>query len=148
MPIKPELRHFYGKVWRTETRPRILLRAGNCCEVCRVPNHALVIRAMGWWCHPRPGSGMINYPHMDRTVELYWNQPDGRGHGLKGFPPQICRFVPIVLTVAHLNHVAGDDRDENLKAMCQWCHLDYDKQHHHESRADRKDRGRPLLATS
>jgi hypothetical protein len=55
------------------------------------------------------------------------------------------RFVRTVLTIAHLNHVAGDDRDENLKALCQWCHLNYDKLHHKETRSARKDRKRPLL---
>ncbi len=55
------------------------------------------------------------------------------------------RQVLIVLTVAHLNHVAGDDRDENLLALCQWCHLNYDKLHHKETRSARKDAARPLL---
>lgn len=32
----------------------------------------------------------------------------------------------IVLTVAHLNHDGMDCRDENLRAMCQRCHLRYD----------------------
>lgn len=57
----------------------------------------------------------------------------------------ICREVSIVLTIAHLNHVAGDDRDENLQALCQWCHLTYDLSHHRFSRSKRKDLARPLL---
>lgn len=36
----------------------------------------------------------------------------------------------VVLTVAHLNHTPEDCRDENLKAMCQGCHLHYDRDHH------------------
>jgi len=36
----------------------------------------------------------------------------------------------IVLTVAHLNHIEMDVRDENLKALCQRCHLRYDIDHH------------------
>lgn len=36
----------------------------------------------------------------------------------------------IVLTVAHLNHDPMDCRDENLKALCQRCHLRYDADHH------------------
>ena len=36
----------------------------------------------------------------------------------------------IVLTVAHLNHKPEDCRDENLKAMCQRCHLRYDQKLH------------------
>jgi 5-methylcytosine-specific restriction endonuclease McrA len=55
------------------------------------------------------------------------------------------RTVSIVLTVAHLNHTPGDDREENLMALCQWCHLNYDRLHHKETRSDRKDARRPLL---
>lgn len=36
----------------------------------------------------------------------------------------------VVLTTAHLNHVPEECEDENLKAMCQRCHLRYDKHHH------------------
>lgn len=39
----------------------------------------------------------------------------------------------VVLTTAHLNHVPEDCRDENLKAMCQGCHLHYDRHHHKET---------------
>ena len=52
----------------------------------------------------------------------------------------------IVLTVAHLNHDPADNRDENLKALWQWCHLNWDKLHHAETRAIRKDQARPLLS--
>lgn len=34
MPLRPELRPFYGHHWRTVTRPRILERAGGRCERC------------------------------------------------------------------------------------------------------------------
>lgn len=40
----------------------------------------------------------------------------------------------VVLTVAHLNHDPRDCRDENLRAMCNKCHLNYDKDHHAETR--------------
>ena len=36
----------------------------------------------------------------------------------------------VVLTVAHLDHTPGNCEPENLKAMCQRCHLTYDKDHH------------------
>jgi len=36
----------------------------------------------------------------------------------------------IILTVAHLNHIESDCREENLKAMCNSCHLRYDSEHH------------------
>jgi hypothetical protein len=50
-----------------------------------------------------------------------------------GKPHPITRSV-VVLTVAHLNHDPRDCRDENLKAMCQKCHLNYDADHHAETR--------------
>lgn len=45
----------------------------------------------------------------------------------------------IVLTVAHLNHIESDCRDENLKAMCQRCHLRYDVEHHKKNSAKTRE---------
>lgn len=47
----------------------------------------------------------------------------------------------VVLTVAHLNHDETDCRDENLRAGCQKCHLNYDKHHHASTRRSRKALG-------
>ncbi|GAA2237596.1 hypothetical protein GCM10010401_07230 [Rarobacter faecitabidus] len=41
----------------------------------------------------------------------------------------------VVLTVAHLDHTPENCSDDNLRAMCQGCHLHYDREHHAESRA-------------
>ena len=41
----------------------------------------------------------------------------------------------VVLTVAHLNHTESDCRPENLKAMCQRCHLRYDSKLHQQHAA-------------
>jgi hypothetical protein len=41
----------------------------------------------------------------------------------------------VVLTVAHLDHTPENCADENLKAMCQGCHLAYDADHHAETAA-------------
>jgi hypothetical protein len=47
----------------------------------------------------------------------------------------------IVLTVAHLNHDGMDCRDENLKAMCQRCHLRYDQDlHQRNARVTRRSK--------
>lgn len=43
------------------------------------------------------------------------------------------------LTVAHLNHIPEDVREENLMAMCAPCHLRYDAKHHAETRRKRKN---------
>ena len=47
----------------------------------------------------------------------------------------------VVLTVAHLNHDGMDCRPENLKAMCQRCHLRYDHDlHQQHARMTRRGR--------
>lgn len=44
----------------------------------------------------------------------------------------------IVLTTAHLDHTPENCDDSNLKAMCQRCHLRYDREHHYQSRKRRQ----------
>ena len=41
----------------------------------------------------------------------------------------------VVLTTAHLDHTPEHCEDDNLRAMCQGCHLHYDRDHHAETRA-------------
>ena len=36
----------------------------------------------------------------------------------------------VVLTIAHLDHVPEHCASENLRALCQRCHLTYDAAHH------------------
>lgn len=50
-------------------------------------------------------------------------------HGLKAYGTGSV----VVLTVAHLNHIPEDCRDDNLRAFCQGCHLHYDRDHHAET---------------
>lgn len=141
MPIRPELRQFYGRQWRTEIRPRILQRAGDKCEQCGKPD-----RVEAW---------TRTLPHGPAPM-MFWcpfGESRWRDHHGRPVPERVVRTlfsvpirkVRVVLTVGHLNHTPGDDRDENLKALCQWCHLNYDKLHHRETRCTRKDAGRPLL---
>lgn len=42
----------------------------------------------------------------------------------------------VVLTVAHLDHTPENCDPENLRAMCQGCHLHYDREHHRETAAE------------
>lgn len=138
MPIAKHLRHFYGRDWRTSTRPRILARADNRCEQCGAPNNTELTRVAGWWIEWIVEFGVTPVP--------YWRDEKGVRFGnADAAPERKSRNIRVVLTIAHLNHVAGDDRDENLKALCQWCHLHYDADHHRETRAIRKDAARPIL---
>jgi hypothetical protein len=40
----------------------------------------------------------------------------------------------VVLTVAHLDHNKANNKFDNLKALCQKCHLGHDLQHHIRNR--------------
>ena len=116
MPIRPENRARYPKDW-PEISQRIRTRAGNRCEFCGVQNHQLGIWTEDRWhvAHPK-GNGRGDWPntrgedfpcyHGDHIV---WRRP-----------------VEIVLTVAHLDHMPENCADENLKALCQRCHNNYD----------------------
>lgn len=145
MPIRREFRQFYGREWRTITRPRILERAKHCCERCQKPNRATV-ETVKW--SQRGSAGKKEYFMMWRYgVGYFWTTKNGSA--APSFPVlflELANTIEVVLTVAHLNHTPGDDRDENLAALCQWCHLIHDLEHHQESRATRKDQARPLLA--
>lgn len=48
--------------------------------------------------------------------------PNGEPHPVTG--------SRVVLTVAHLDHTPENCDPQNLKAMCQRCHLTYDAEHH------------------
>lgn len=55
----------------------------------------------------------------------------------------------VVLTTAHLNHKPFDCRPENLRALCQKCHLAYDRPVHarmaSRSRARKAGKGSGVL---
>lgn len=147
MPIPKHLRHLYRGPKYRAWRKALVERSGDKCEQCKKPN------------------GIDVHTHTPLNVlglRMAWRFPgsstwiDQLGHrvyrlthlgALKrmGTPRQI----KVVLTAAHLNHVAGDDRVENGKMLCQWCHLHYDQAVHQvhakETRLDRKDAARPLL---
>ena len=154
MPIRRELRKFYGREWRTVTRPRILARAGYKCEQCGIANHGEFMRIGGVWLEWRSSRQLV-WRRSRLRVKFgslalpVWHDSDGSILAERPAPGlKAARMVRIVLTIGHVNHVAGDDRDENLKAWCQWCHLHHDKLHHAETRATRKDAARPLLSSA
>lgn len=50
--------------------------------------------------------------------------------GAPNYRQLVGRESRVVLTIAHLNHDTTDNRDENLAALCQRCHLSYDAKYH------------------
>lgn len=59
----------------------------------------------------------------------------GRCAELHGMSPESFRGRMVVLTTAHLDHDTQSDDPANLRAMCQACHLRYDRDRHAETRA-------------
>jgi hypothetical protein len=144
MPIRHELRHFYRGPGYRAWRAALVERAGNKCEQCRKPNGACVETAtplnvlglrMAWRLNPharwrdQTGKVVRRLTHVQALRERI----------------RSARLITVVLTAAHLNHTPGDDRLENGRLLCQWCHLNYDRLHHKETRTLRKDAARPLL---
>lgn len=105
----------YPEDWLTRIRPAVLERANNCCEECKVENHAVGARDLsGKWHSERS----INCLNSDAGFFLFGDK----------FP----KIIKIVLTIAHLDHDA-DNKDikiERLRAWCQRCHLNYDRPRH------------------
>lgn len=109
MPIKEENRNRYPDNWE-EIRKEILKRAENKCEFCGVENYAIGYRDdSGEFCKVE---GM-----------------EGEVAGLEE-----RKIIKIILTIAHLNHKPEDNRPENLKALCQKCHNNYDSEHRKKTR--------------
>ena len=112
MPIKPENKASYPADWPA-IRERILERAGNRCEQCRVPNRTRIAR----------GQGDYAGTYMDADANVY-SAEDGRHLGqCRMSDYDVARMVDIVLTIAHLHDPDPSNCDEaNLAALCQRCH--------------------------
>lgn len=119
MPIKPENKSRYPSNWK-EIRQRILDRAENRCEVCKVLNRTRIAR----------GTGDDSDTYMTADAEVYCADTGtylGQTH-MSSY--QVARMTDIVLTIAHLDHTPENCAEDNLQAMCQRCHLKYDAEHH------------------
>ena len=117
MPIKRELRWFYPIDWPEISRRVRFERAGGVCERCGRP-HGETVRCLpdGRWfdiaCHTwRNGRGRLaRWPDIEEAVEL--------------------RQTRVILAAAHLDHDPGNNRQRNLKSLCQRCHMIHDRTHH------------------
>lgn len=117
MPIRPSEKSRYPKNWK-EISDRIRARAGGRCEC----------------------EGECDLDHYDRG-ENRCREVHGATAGWN-----LKKLVKVVLTTAHLDHTPENCEDENLKAMCQLCHLRYDRHHHaRTARATRESNKGPEL---
>lgn len=137
MPIARELRPFYRTAEWLEARARVLNRAANCCEQCRKPNGERVF--------------VVTRP---ATAEMYWSFGGALWRDRHGRPAPLIprsaeiRRIRVKIGVAHLDHNPQNNSDVNLRALCDFCHLAHDANHHKLTRSLHKDQRRPLLEVS
>jgi hypothetical protein len=117
MPIRPENVGRYPAEWGAISWAIRWLRALGQCEChgeCSVPND----KRIGW-------------------LRLTWADLSafhgGRCSAVNGEANPVTGST-VVLTVAHLDHTPENVHPANLRAMCQGCHLRYDRDHHAETR--------------
>lgn len=84
-----------------------------------ISRHIRADRA-GWRCEC---DGQCGVPH-----------DGGRCPAVHGRPSPLTG-AHVVLTVAHLDHRPENCDPDNLRAMCQACHLRYDADHHRRTAA-------------
>lgn len=125
----------YAKNWKA-IRAAILERSGHCCEKCGVANKQLGYRdAEGkFYSWSLIEDSLENNGH-DLFDDVLKNCFDKKGNPTKA--------IRIVLTVAHLDHNTENNDKQNLKALCQRCHLGHDLQHHRKNakETNRKKKG-------
>ena len=125
MPIRQSERARYPANWKAISK-QVREEAGQRCEICNAPNGEIVSRGTG----PQAGTYML-----DRG-DVFCAQT-GKHLGLARGSEYCSRsLTKIVLTVAHLDHQPENCARENLKALCQRCHLTYDAAHHARNAAE------------
>lgn len=110
----------YPENWQREIVPRILDRAMNVCEFCRIPNGA-VATSIPLRIQDVDGRYKIKRFWLTAAPDIERMRPYAVGG-------QKVKQVRVVLTVAHLDHdeTNADVADDRLAALCQYCHLNYD----------------------
>jgi 5-methylcytosine-specific restriction endonuclease McrA len=111
LPIRPENRHRYGPDW-PQVRAAILQRA----------------RVGGLFTY----AGLL--PRCECLGECGRGTHEGRCPNVNG-EPAYGTGSKVVLTIAHLDHTPENNDPANLRALCQGCHLHYDREHHAQTRA-------------
>lgn len=120
MPIKPENAKRYPKNWKEISGEIRASRAGWRCECRGECGHD----------HVTEGPFSVSNPSDDERC----GAEQGAEHPVTG--------SRVVLTVAHLDHHPENCEQDNLKAMCQRCHLAYDHEHHQQNAYETRRAGK------
>ena len=70
-----------------------------------------------------------NWPAIRRRIRKRANEKC-EFCGAENYKPHPITGSRVILTVAHLDHDPSNCSDDNLRALCQKCHLSYDAEHH------------------
>ena len=103
MPIAAEYRHLYGREW-SKLAASVKTEARWRCETCAVEH--------GDW---RERKNQQLPPYQRGQFHTVFNG---------------VWFYRVVLTVAHLDHQPENMARDNLRALCQRCHLAHDAPEH------------------
>lgn len=68
----------------------------------------------------------------DNKCEGALSYPDCRAENYREHP---ITGSKVILTIAHMDHQPENCSLDNLRALCQRCHLDYDKDFHARNRS-------------
>lgn len=112
----------YPPDWK-DIRQRIIARANNRCEHCDIPN-GYIFR-------------LVNGINQGIRRGEWWQINDLKRHGFTQREAiKLAGFTEVVLTIAHLDHDKENWQvdDSRLAALCQACHLNYDRPRHIENR--------------
>lgn len=93
----------YNEEWSDIIRPEILKRDNYKCMECGVQHKRYILRSK---------EGQWKYIEKDEYEEY---------NKLKE------RVYKVHLQVAHLDNIKENNNPDNLKTLCLWCHLKYDK---------------------
>jgi hypothetical protein len=124
MPIRPENKHRYPPDW-AQIRELVLRRAMYRCEFCGVRDGEKGGRT-------RAGTWLRTEPLGERRLRLVWPKEGELAWCSNGTTRDYVRVIRIVLTIAHLDHTPENCALDNLRALCQRCHLSYDSLHHRQ----------------
>lgn len=131
MPISKEKMARYpgGSIHSDEwkaIREQIRNRAGDRCEWCDVKNREMIQRSECRSAYRYHGEGNAAFSSKD---------------GSPTNPARSWRIaIEVVCTVAHLDHDPTNNTLDNLRFLCQRCHLIYDTEHHAKNAAKTRRR--------
>jgi len=69
MPIRPELRDWYGDEWQSVIRPRIHERDQERCKLCGIPRGGRKLNRYGRWYRVQLGVAHLNHLPWDNRDE-------------------------------------------------------------------------------